>query len=201
MLTISAIATLIFAAAAVVAQLPPIPVGELINIKDFQGNVFDLADRSTQNFAPVQTLNRKPGEGAQGWTIQKSPTGNGFIIQNPFTTISNTGVLAGLDHKGVQICGNGGGAPPTVWNIIPNASGAGYNILEASSNLSVTSWQALTSPIVTPSAPLTLQLFDPKVPQQIFNFPLCEPVFITCEFLCPQNNQQLLFNAATRAVF
>jgi hypothetical protein len=84
----------------------------------------------------------------------------------------------------------------------------------------VTSWQALTSPIVTPSAPvsffftqhhsvslmfthvqLTLQLFDPKVPQQIFNFPLCEPVFIICEFLCPQNNQQLLFNAATRAVF
>ncbi|KAJ7353634.1 hypothetical protein DFH08DRAFT_1077733 [Mycena albidolilacea] len=54
---------------------------------------------------------------------------------------------------------------------MPHPTGVGYCIFEGTTNLAVTSWKALTSPVAfTRNTPLTLQIFDPKEPQQIFNF-------------------------------
>ncbi|KAJ7687461.1 hypothetical protein B0H14DRAFT_2653842 [Mycena olivaceomarginata] len=90
------------------------------------------------------------------WTV--FPT---FLIGNDFGQLSNTAAVAGLVNH-TQLCSINDG-PTSGILIFPNGA-AGYNIIEATSNLVVTSWQALLL--------LTLRTFDPKSPQQIFNFVL-----------------------------
>ncbi|KAJ7146089.1 hypothetical protein C8R44DRAFT_756541 [Mycena epipterygia] len=156
---------LFFLPAVVRAQAPP--TGSLINIKNFQGDVFDLAFASSAPLAPVQTLNHKSSEIAQGWVIE--PAGTLFNVLNPFagTFLSFSTAINGGNPTCAQVCGN-----PTIqtaWNITANANG--FNIIEPTSHLAVMSWPASNSSIVGPTAPLTLQVFDPKEPQQIFSFP------------------------------
>ncbi|KAJ7853869.1 hypothetical protein B0H13DRAFT_1903910 [Mycena leptocephala] len=108
----------------------PPATGVLFNIKDFQGNVFDLAFTSSADLAPVQTLNVKPGVSAQAWTL--SSVGTLFTIANPFvgTFLSFTMAKNGLNPTCAQICGYTGVA--TAWNISANAVGLGYKFVAAS---------------------------------------------------------------------
>ncbi|KAJ7835076.1 hypothetical protein B0H13DRAFT_2426216 [Mycena leptocephala] len=147
----------------------PPATGVLFNIKDFQGNVFDLAFTSSADLAPVQTLNVKPGVSAQAWTL--SSVGTLFTIANPFvgTFLSFTMAKNGLNPTCAQICGYTGVA--TAWNISANAVGLGYNIIEPTSKLAVTSWPASNSTIIGHTTPLTLQPLDPNERQQVFSFP------------------------------
>ncbi|KAJ6490821.1 hypothetical protein C8R45DRAFT_990992 [Mycena sanguinolenta] len=166
--------SLVHIALATAALGQIVPVEQEINIQDFQGNVFDLADRSTQPFSPVQSLNFKSEEDAQIWVIEQN--GTLFTITNVIShsMLSTTAAVAStsIDRKCIQLVG--GGFPPEgelqLWNITRSANGAGVNIFDPNSGLAVTSWLATTSTIITPTTPLTLQLFDPKATQQIFNF-------------------------------
>ncbi|KAF8183758.1 hypothetical protein K438DRAFT_1974792 [Mycena galopus ATCC 62051] len=168
-------ATFVCAATVALAQFLPEP-GQLVKILDFQGNVFDLADRNTAEFTPVQTLNHKLTETAQQWFLEGSTKPGFTILSSQFTTLSNIAALVNAgDHKCAQLCGENVGVN-TLWNITLNAAFGGFNILEMSSGLAVTSWLALTSPVVTPSTPLTLQLWDPKVKEQVFTFAPCKSI-------------------------
>ncbi|KAF7368128.1 hypothetical protein MSAN_00879100 [Mycena sanguinolenta] len=168
--TLMILFSLVNIALATAALAQTVPVGQSIAIRDFQGNVFDLADRSTQPFSPVQSLNFKPGEAAQIWVIEQN--GTQFTIRNVISEsiLSTTATIAGTpsDRKSIQLVGGGANVAVPQWNI--SANGASFNIIDPLSQLAVTSWLATTSSIITPTTPLTLQLFDPKATQQIFTF-------------------------------
>ncbi|KAJ7629983.1 aspartic peptidase domain-containing protein [Mycena polygramma] len=84
---------------AIVQAQPPLPIGQLVNIKDPQGNVFDLAFGSPAELAPVQSLNHKPFEGAQADIVTVAgivATGQYF---SPVTTVSSS--FAGAPNDGI----------------------------------------------------------------------------------------------------
>ncbi|KAJ7143660.1 hypothetical protein C8R46DRAFT_1132738 [Mycena filopes] len=155
------------------AAAPPLPVGVAVIIQDFQGNVFDINNRSPVPFSPVSSLNHKPGETAQEWILLPTEEGkyNIFSLSAAVFLSFTTAVSGGSAYK-TQLCGQSGSttAGSTAWNITPSANGLGYNIIEVRSKEAVMSWPRSMSQIVTPTAPLTLQLFDPNEPQQIFTF-------------------------------
>ncbi|KAJ7079972.1 hypothetical protein B0H15DRAFT_490864 [Mycena belliarum] len=111
---------LLFIAPAIVhAQAPP--TGTTVNIKDYKGNVLDLAFASAADLAPVQTLNHKSLEVAQAWVIE--PAGTQFTVLNPFasTFLSFTTVANGVKPTSAQVCGH-----PTVntaWTIAASKLG------------------------------------------------------------------------------
>ncbi|KAJ7128244.1 hypothetical protein C8R46DRAFT_1144872 [Mycena filopes] len=143
------------------AAAPPLPVGVAVIIQDFQCNVFDINDRSPVPLSPVSSLNHKPGE-----TAQEEGIYNIFSLSAAVFLSFTTAVSGGNPYK-TQLCGQSGSTTAgTAWNITPSANGLGYN------------WPHSTSEIVTPTAPLTLELFDPNESQQIFTF---------CDY-CPLRN-------------
>ncbi|KAJ7205750.1 hypothetical protein GGX14DRAFT_458370, partial [Mycena pura] len=167
-----AIATLTVAAlihGATAACSVPTGAGTVV-IQDFQGNVFDLAFASSVDLAPVQTLNNKPGEPAQAWTIVKDSKTGFYSIQNTRarTYLSYTGAVAGVNPTCAQLCGH---SAPFLWNITANGNSDGCNIIEPSTGLVATSYsKIINSAAIGPTTPVTLQNFDGKVTQQVFTF-------------------------------
>ncbi|KAJ7291118.1 hypothetical protein C8J57DRAFT_1458073 [Mycena rebaudengoi] len=150
-----------------VAAAPPI--NTLLNINDFQGNVFDLAFGSPAALAPVQTACPQADSRRPKWTI--APAGTLFTVKNTnrvtFLSFTMAGTNPGVSPVCAQACGN---PTQTVWNITANANGLGFNIIEPTSNLAVMSWRKSTSPVAESTTPLTLQDFNPNEPQQVFTF-------------------------------
>ncbi|KAJ6578885.1 hypothetical protein DFH09DRAFT_1449233, partial [Mycena vulgaris] len=135
-----------------------------VNIVDFQGNVFDLANFNQADLTPVQTLQHGVGDTAQLWTLIPAGAGTLFTIQNidpehsflSFTTAGTT-----VDPICAQICAHR--KIGTVWNITFNADVGGYNIIETKSKYAIQSWaRASSNPAnLGFSTPLTLQPFIP----------------------------------------
>ncbi|KAJ7208288.1 hypothetical protein GGX14DRAFT_454298, partial [Mycena pura] len=165
-----------FVAAALV-QAQTVPVGARINIQDYKGNVLDMAGRGAGQNNPVQTLNHKPGEIAQGWVIE--PTSNGhFTIQNvasgTFLSYSSIAFTV-VDPINTQVVGD---PNPFSWSI--TGTGVGFLIVGPSGRngpMAMTSWPTLNSsdgnilPLHT--SPLTLQTRDStgNAAVQTFTFP------------------------------
>jgi hypothetical protein len=137
------------AAPTVPVFLPPIPIGSSVYITDFQGNVFDLNNRSPVPLTAVSTLNRKLNEPAQEvgtvatssvpilqfeyqWVLRNASSGNLFNIMNlasnPF--LSFTTAATGANPALTQLCGQ---QVETAWNITANPNGTGYKYVNHSS--------------------------------------------------------------------
>ncbi|KAJ6511047.1 hypothetical protein C8R45DRAFT_965974 [Mycena sanguinolenta] len=118
--------SLVFVPVVVRAQAPPI--NTLINIVDFKGNVFDLANFNPAPLVPIQSLARSGSSpSSQRWEITPV-TGTVFNILNPLlsTFLSYTGATSGFDPICTQIC-----SQPNVntqWNITLSANKLGFNI-------------------------------------------------------------------------
>ncbi|KAJ6540683.1 hypothetical protein B0H19DRAFT_1078080 [Mycena capillaripes] len=104
-----------FTVAFVQAQTT-VPVGKIVNIMDFQGNVFDLAFGSTTELAPVQTLNHKPDTAPQAWLIEAGVGPNLFTIQN---IASGTFLSVTSTISASQLCGH---ARAFQWKILVNGN-------------------------------------------------------------------------------
>ncbi|KAJ7772347.1 hypothetical protein B0H16DRAFT_1451426 [Mycena metata] len=121
---------LVHAALATAALAQTVPVGVNTTIHDFQGNVFDLADRSTQPFSPVQSLDFKPGEGSPIWVLQ--PSGTMFTLRN----VASNSILITLHNghnwgtpsgqKSIQLVGGGINGALLLWNITRSVNGVGF---------------------------------------------------------------------------
>ncbi|KAJ7208191.1 hypothetical protein GGX14DRAFT_454149, partial [Mycena pura] len=166
-----------FVAAALV-QAQTVPIGARINIQDYKGNVFDMSGSGAGQNTPVQTLNHKPGEIAQGWVIEPSSVGQFFTIRNvasgtflSYSAVNSTGV----DPLNTQAVGNLNQFP---WTI--TGTGVGFLILGPSGingQTALTSWPTLNAsngnilPLQT--SPLTLQTRDStgNAAVQTFTFP------------------------------
>ncbi|KAJ7205721.1 hypothetical protein GGX14DRAFT_458337 [Mycena pura] len=166
---ISAIATLTVTAViqgAMAACSVPMDTGTVV-IRDFQSNAFDLAYASSVDLTPVQTLNHKPGGGAQAWTIVADSKTGLYSIQNTGsgTYLSYTGAVTGMIPTCAQLCGH---SAPFLWNITASGISNGCNIIEPSTGLVATSYKIINSATIGSTTPVTLQNFDGKVTQQIF---------------------------------
>ncbi|KAJ6588001.1 hypothetical protein B0H19DRAFT_1247723 [Mycena capillaripes] len=151
----------------------PIPIGVPVNIVDFQGNVFDLANLNSNALnpnAPVQGLNHVVGDIAQQWVI------NEVNVESQLFTIANPKVGTFLSYSTAAIGGNpissqlfGSSKNATQWII--SAGNFGYGIIEPSSQDIVTSWprQSTNTTNLGSSTPLTLQPFQDVI-QHVFNF-------------------------------
>ncbi|KAF7339803.1 COesterase domain-containing protein [Mycena venus] len=145
---LSVLLSLAFATAAVRAA---VPVGKVINIRDFKRNVLDLAFGSGSELSPIQTLNHKTHTLPQGWIIQAGANGL-FTIKNIMsgTFVSFTGAVTGVN--------------PTTAQLQPH-------VIEPNTGEAVTSWPFQSSTIIGLSTPVTIQSYDPAASQQIFKFP------------------------------
>ncbi|KAJ7205532.1 hypothetical protein GGX14DRAFT_397676 [Mycena pura] len=154
----------------------PVPTNVPVNIRDFQGNVFDLVNG--QPNSPIQSLDHRVNDTAQQWVILRvgtDPVGNQlFNILNPTSKafLSYATAASGGNPLSTQLFGESNVA--TVWIISPGNTAWGIIITPASSNLlMVTSWPRIdTSPTnLGFSTPLTVQPFL-DVQEQLVTFPL-----------------------------
>ncbi|KAJ7234400.1 hypothetical protein C8J57DRAFT_1479933, partial [Mycena rebaudengoi] len=141
----SALVSFAFAAAFVQAQTT-VPVTKIVNIVDFQGNVFDLAFGSATELAPVQTLDRKPGVKPQAWLIEAGVGPGLFTIQN---IASGTFLSVTSTISGSQLCGH---ARAFQWRITVN--GNKFNIIEPTTGEGVTTWVISNSSLIGPTSPV-----------------------------------------------
>ncbi|KAJ6461162.1 hypothetical protein C8R47DRAFT_1080744 [Mycena vitilis] len=149
----------------------PVPTGIPVNIVDFQGNVFDLANLEPN--APVQSLTHSPNDFAQRWQIE-AVQNQVFIIASPSegpflgTFLSYSTAATGGDPICSQLFGHED-TSTTEWIISPG--NFGFGIIESSSKLFVTSWPRLSNNTANlgTSTPLTLQPFN-DIPEQVFTF-------------------------------
>ncbi|KAJ7327960.1 hypothetical protein DFH08DRAFT_816123 [Mycena albidolilacea] len=122
-------------------QAQNLPLGVAVNIMDFQGNVFDLANTSPLDLAPVGTLNHKVGISAQEvrfnllclipsftlrlqWRITGAAPKFTVINLGATSFLSFTTAVSGVNPIVTQICGHPN--QQTLWNITPSADGLGF---------------------------------------------------------------------------
>ncbi|KAJ6559533.1 hypothetical protein B0H19DRAFT_1375693 [Mycena capillaripes] len=178
------------------AAPPLIPTGIPANIFDFQGNVFDLNDRSAVPLSAISTLNHKPGETAQAASTiltmfkpcplfgmmppDHRTSSLGHSIQRLQPRLGHISLVHDGHQRGER--GYDAGLRATGPNGVEYYCQCQWawvqmdvnSIIETVSQRAVMSWLHSNSPIVTPTTPLTLELFDPKEPQQIFNFTIVQ---------------------------